>query len=155
MARSTTTFVKSQLKAAELFLNRYKFRKTDLRLNLMRIFLESKSPLSQSDIIQELETRAKAGSVDRVSVYRNLMQLKSVGLVHEVENNQYVSCNHECQDHPHVLLFCQSCFQHREIQDHKRIASLMQALAPLEFFSRRGPLLMKGICQGCVSSQSL
>lgn len=151
----TTSSVKSQLKAAELFLSRYNFKKTDLRLNLMRIFLESKSPLSQSALIQELETRAKAGSVDRVSVYRNLMQLKSVGLVHEVENNQYVSCNHECQDHPHLLLFCQSCFQHREVQDHKRIASVMQALGPLEFFGRRGPLLMKGICQNCASSENI
>ena len=154
MTRTTTGSVKTQLKAAELFLNRYKFRKTDLRLNLMRIFLESKSPLSQSAIIQQLETRAKIGSVDRVSVYRNLMQLKNVGLVHEVENNQYVSCNHECQDHPHLLLFCQSCFQHREVQDHKRIATVMQALIPLEFFSRRGPLLMKGICQSCASSEN-
>ncbi len=123
-------------------------KKTPLREEILLILSHAKDPLSQGELISALTKTLNAGA-DRVSVYRNLNMLKKVGLVHEVEVNKYVFCSHRCEDHAHILLFCQSCHKHREVTDHTRIDHFMEMLGDFRFFSRRQPLFVSGRCAAC------
>lgn len=133
-------------------LDRHGLKKTPLRRALLEKFFASAVPLSQADLIQGLGE--SLDSVDRVSIYRNLNQMKKAGLVHEVDVNSYVACSHDCGEHPHLLLFCQNCQRHREVKDHSGIAALFNAVKGLKFFSRSEPLYLKGVCEDCAAMTS-
>jgi len=137
----------SQSIQIENLLNRYQLKKTELRISILKTFINSKNSLSQANLISNLE--AEMGSIDRVSVYRNLNQLKNVGLVHEVANNNYIGCTHDCGKHPHLLLFCDSCHKHSEIKDHNKIKTFFEALDMFKFFGHNTPVSMKGLCKEC------
>lgn len=128
-------------------LKKHRLKKTALRMALLEEFLNAREPLRQAEIIERLEKRG--GTVDRVTVYRNLVHLKTLGLLHELKNNSYVFCSHECEKHPHVLLVCQSCHEHEEINDHRRISQLMGVLAGFRFFGSGGSLVLNGTCAQC------
>ena len=128
-------------------LQKFKLKKTELRLRILEVFRHTEGVLTQAKLIEKLEKDHPY--IDRVSIYRNLNQFKEAGIVHELENNFYVSCSHDCGKHPHVLLFCQSCKNHREVKDHLKIASLYKTLKELNFFGSSLPLMMKGTCEDC------
>lgn len=136
----------------EKLLSRYHLKKTELRVSILKAFINSKRALSQGDMISHLEL--EMGSIDRVSVYRNLNQLKNVGLVHEVANNNYISCTHDCEKHPHLLLFCDSCHKHSEIKDHNKIKTFFEALDMFNFFGDNTPISIKGLCHDCSPKNS-
>lgn len=135
------------LEPAERLLEKHSLRKTQLKKEILGVLLRSKKPLSQADLLVELGERLD--SVDRVSVYRNLNQMKEVGLVHEVDMNSYVCCSHECDEHPHLLFFCQTCHRHQEVKDHAQIDTLMKTLSGFGFFGVNKPLFLKGVCSDC------
>ncbi len=137
-----------KLKANDL-LTRFELKKTDLRLKLVQLFLEENRSFTQAEILEKLEK--KMDSVDRVSVYRNLNQLKSSGIVHEIENNKYVCCAHDCEKHAHVLLYCQSCEKHNEVKDHDKLSIFFKAMGSFHFLSPDRAVFLKGICQSCAS----
>lgn len=134
---------------AEQLLNRFSLKKTDLRINLIELFLKEKRSFSQAEIIEDLEKRS--GSVDRVSIYRNLNQLKAAGIVHEIESNKYVSCSHDCEKHAHVLLYCQSCKKHNEVKDHEKLNTFFKAIGDFQFLSANRAVFLKGVCRACAS----
>ncbi len=134
---------------AEQLLISFSIKKTKLRVNLVNLFLGETRPFSQSEIIESLERTI--GSVDRVSVYRNLNQLKEYGIVHEIENNKYVSCTHDCDKHAHVLLYCQACEKHNEIKDHDKLNTFFKAMGGFHFLSANRAIFLKGVCQACAS----
>jgi Fe2+ or Zn2+ uptake regulation protein len=134
---------------AELLLNRFSLKKTDLRISLIELFLKERRSYSQAEIIEDLEKRS--GSVDRVSIYRNLNQLKAAGIVHEIESNKYVSCSHDCEKHAHVLLYCQSCEKHNEVKDHEKLNTFFKAMGGFQFLSASRAVFLKGVCQACAS----
>lgn len=138
---------KTASKKVEYILRRFSIRKTDLRIQLIGLFLKENRSFSQGEIIEELE--AKTGAVDRVSIYRNLNQLKAAGIVHEIENNKYVCCTHDCAKHAHVLLYCQSCEKHNEVKDHEKLNSFFKAIGGFQFLSANRAVFLKGICQNC------
>lgn len=128
-------------------LEKHGLRKTPLRRRIIQALLKTTKPLSQADLITALSQ--DDDSVDRVSIYRNLSQLCEAGVVHEVDANSYIFCAHECEDHAHLLLFCQQCHKHQEIKDHDRIDRFMKALGTLRFFGTTQPILLRGICESC------
>ncbi|MBX3035244.1 MAG: transcriptional repressor [Bdellovibrionaceae bacterium] len=132
---------------SDRLLEKHGLKKTPLRRLMLDVLSSASVPLSQADLIESLLSRVK--NVDRVSVYRNLGQLKAAGLVHEVDTNSYIGCQHECEKHPHVLLYCQRCHKHREIKDHDGIRSMMEALGRMRFFGKSEPLFLKGTCSAC------
>ncbi len=136
-------------KKVEQILNRFSLKKTDLRIQLIGLFIEDRKSFSQAEIIHELEKKAEP--VDRVSIYRNLNQMKAAGIVHEIENNRYVSCSHDCEKHAHVLLYCQSCEKHNEVKDHEKLNSFFEAMGGFQFLSANRAVFLKGICQSCAS----
>ncbi|HPI39979.1 MAG TPA: transcriptional repressor [Pseudobdellovibrionaceae bacterium] len=132
---------------SEQLLTRFSLKKTDLRLSLLDLFLKEKRSYTQAEILEHLEKRKQ--SVDRVSVYRNLNQLKAAGIVHEIENNKYVGCNHDCEKHAHVLLYCLSCEKHSEVKDHEKLNQFFKAIENFHFLSPSQAVFLKGLCQAC------
>lgn len=131
----------------EILLQKFEFKKTPLRIAILEILYKAVSPLSQAELLLKL-TDFKI-NVDRVSVYRNLNQLKSVGLIHEVDLNSYVLCSHDCEEHAHLLLFCQKCHKHQEIKDHAIIKKFLTELEGFHFLSSQTALYIKGVCKSC------
>lgn len=136
---------------SEQLLDQLSLKKTELRLSLLELFLHEKRSYSQGEILEIIEK--KNGSADRVSIYRNLNQLKLAGIIHEIESNKYVSCSHECEKHAHVLLYCQSCEKHEEIKDHEKLNTFFKAMSGFHFLSQNRAVFLKGICQACVDSK--
>lgn len=131
-------------------LEKHNLKKTLLRRQILLSFMKAKGPITQAELINSILAITK--SVDRVSIYRNLNQLKLAGVVHEVEVNNYVFCSHECSDHAHLLLFCQKCHRHQEIKDHSRIEKFMSTLNGFKFFGKQQPIFLRGICTSCTNS---
>jgi Fe2+ or Zn2+ uptake regulation protein len=138
---------KKELARIDNVLETHALKKTPLRRSILLAFTEAKKALSQGDLIETISKELSV--VDRVSIYRNLAHLKDAGVLHEVDSNNYVFCSHECEDHAHLLLFCQRCQRHQEIKDHKRISSFMSALGGFQFFSKEQPIFLKGVCLEC------
>lgn len=136
------------LERVDRVLDGHSLKKTPLRRNIVLAFTEAKSALTQAELIERLSE--KMDVVDRVSIYRNLSSLKDAGVLHEVDANNYVFCSHECEQHAHLLLFCQKCHKHHEIKDHDRIQRFMLALGEFRFFGHKQPIFLKGVCGSCV-----
>jgi Fe2+ or Zn2+ uptake regulation protein len=139
--------------SVDQLLGKHELKKTALRRQLLQELMNSKAPLTQADLLERLGRKLE--TVDRVSVYRNLLQLKQFGLVHEVKANHYVVCAHECSTHPHLILACKNCQQHDEVKDHAQIGHAIKALRQFEFFSQEGPLFIVGVCTRCGSKGGL
>lgn len=131
-------------------LEKFDLKKTSLRQKILAQFLFTSKTRSQADIIESLEAEGLA--VDRVSVYRNLNQMKISGLIHEIDSNQYIACIHECTSHPHLLLFCQKCAKHMEITDHEQVNSFLNQLSEFNFFGTKQTLALRGFCSKCSSN---
>lgn len=130
-----------------------KLKKTSLRTELLGVLMSSKSPMSQVEILQKLGQRLE--SVDRVTVYRNLKQFREKGLVHELDVNQYIFCEHDCHEHAHLLFFCTQCQRHTEVRDHQKIDSFLKILQDFRFFSSQEPLSLRGTCKHCSSEKPI
>lgn len=143
--RNTTR--QKELARIDYILDKHSLKKTALRRSILLIFSETKASLSQADLIEAISK--KHDVVDRVSIYRNLLHLKETGILHEVEANNYVFCSHECEDHGHLLLFCQKCHKHQEIKDHVRIDDFMSVLGGFRFFDKTQPVFLRGVCSTC------
>lgn len=142
----------TRLKTKTLILEQLNLKSTPLREALIKIFFETPKSLSQKELVDRLKKRF--GVVDRISVYRNLVALKKAGFLHQLEDNQYIACQHQCDHHAHVLFFCVQCKSHQEITDHKQIRSISQSLQASSFFSFNGPITIQGLCLECGPSKN-
>lgn len=133
----------------DVVLEKHLLKKTPLRREILQAFVKAKSSLTQAELISVVSNEIE--NVDRVSIYRNLMNLKDAGLLHEVDTNNYVYCSHECGSHAHLLLFCQNCRKHKEVRDHQKIDSFMEELGEFKFFGSKQPIFLRGVCSGCTS----
>lgn len=136
-----------ELNRIERVLEKHSLKKTSLRRNILLSFAEAKKALSQAELIEIISKELDI--VDRVSIYRNLAHLKEAGILHEVSTNSYVFCSHECDEHVHLLLFCQNCHKHQEVKDHSRITSFLSVLGGFRFFGKTKPIFLRGICSSC------
>ncbi len=133
--------------AIDQLLEKFELKKTDIRRRILQIFFNQSDSLTQADLIQKMSKNSQAP--DRISLYRNLNQMKEVGLIHEVDVNQYVACTHDCSSHPHILLFCKNCHRYSEIVDHKQVNQLMKSIAQFQFFNLQSSVSLKGTCLKC------
>ena len=86
-------------------------RATSARIAVLRILTQAKTPLSHADVAEKLE----AGGFDRVTVYRNLMELADAGIASRVDLGDHTwrfevkletSKEHK-SEHPHFV--CVDC----------------------------------------------
>lgn len=132
---------------AEQELRRQGRRLTPARRALLRA-LEEKGPLLPRELHREL--RRRGVRVDRVSVYRNVATLLSLGLLHRVLGSAAVRPCAQRAPACHHALVCTGCGQAREF----RSAAVEKALAGLRVrapgFTVQGHVLeLRGLCPRC------
>lgn len=144
---SNALVLSEELTKIDSVLAKHNLKKTPLRRKILLTFTQAESSLTQAELISAISKNLD--NVDRVSIYRNLLNLKDAGVLHEVDTNHYIFCSHDCGSHAHLLLFCQSCRKHKEVKDHRKINTFMEELAEFRFFDQRKPIFLRGVCSGC------
>lgn len=121
------------------------YRLTSARLATFKL-LDSPSPQSIREIISKAD-----GSVDRVSIYRNIELFEKLGIVHRIYtgwkyrlelSDQFLSHHHH--------LSCLSCGRVIDIEDEKHIDEFIHEVAErFGFTPRRHQFEIDGYCSNC------
>jgi Fur family ferric uptake transcriptional regulator len=123
------------------------YRLTDAREATFKLLISS-----EPQSIREILANAK-GSVDRVSVYRNIELFEKLGIVHRI----YVGWKYklELSDEfiaHHHHLSCLSCGKVIDIEDEIHIDEFIQEVAKkFGFKPRRHQFEIDGYCKDCAS----
>lgn len=95
----------------EKLLRKHKLRVTDMRKEVLNIFLAKNEAQSQHDIELLLS------EFDRITLYRTLKSFQEKGLIHKALDStdvvKYALCSEDCSEHDHndehVHFHCESC----------------------------------------------
>lgn len=127
------------------------YRLTDAREKTFKLLV---SPEPQS--ISQILVRAN-GSVDRVSVYRNLELFEKLGIVHRI----YVGWKYKLElsdmfvSHHHHLS-CLDCGKITDIEDEKHIDEFIERVAAKSGFTpRRHQFEVDGYCKECKNKKDI
>lgn len=102
--------MEKQKKVAELLRN-HNLRVTDIRKDVLNVFLSQRVAISQSDLENSLPNS------DRITMYRTLKSFQDKGLIHLALDStnvaKYALCADHCDEHDHndehVHFHCESC----------------------------------------------
>lgn len=123
-------------------------RFTDLRRDVMRLILASRTPLKAYDILAMLRTGRE--SAVPPTVYRALDFLVAEGFVHKVEAlNAFIACDYS---HPHeadILLICEACQRVVEFDSHTFQHALSEMIEGVGFMPTVQKIELKGLCADC------
>ena len=97
--------------AVKDILKQHKLRITNCRLDVMQLFLQKQSALSQGDLERQFST------YDRVTLYRTLHSFLESGILHKIPNASgtatYGLCHDTCtpkdHNHNHIHFKCNNC----------------------------------------------
>ena len=129
-------------------LNQYGLSKTPFRINLLKIFHESKKSLSIDEILNFTNQ-----SINKVTVYRALESFEKKGLIHQVpdKNNlkRYSLCTNQCSinehNHKHGHFICDNCNETFCLDDMPNPDfSFLKG-----FYIKQLNLTLEGLCQKC------
>lgn len=134
------------LKRVEQLLKQSGLRKTRQRVEILKVLLNAKRPLTQEEIARKL----RAGAPNKVTIYRCLESFTDAGLVHRayLEDRawHYELGDHctEIQCHPHFT--CTKCGSTRCMVDSNvgMVRGLEQG-----FVVHRQQVRLEGLCPGC------
>lgn len=132
----------------EDLLKQHGLKKTPIRIEMLKLFMEHSFALSASDI----ESRMKAGH-DRVTIYRALNSFEENGILHKAPDDgygvKYALCSEHCPDNAHedhhVHFICHECNHTYCLEDvHIPMVKLPGDYA-VEGFS----YTINGVCKEC------
>jgi Fur family ferric uptake transcriptional regulator len=132
-------------------LQRYKLRNTEIRREILSLFLDTDYALSHQYIEKKLESK-----FDRVTLYRTLKAFEENGLVHRIANDketiEYALCKDDCsiENHKHsdnhAHFRCEIC-QKTYCLDSVGIPDFH---IPKGFKAKEFQLLVNGTCEKCL-----
>lgn len=132
--------IRKMIKAAKLYC-------TEGRIAILKVLVKADKPLSQDQIAQRLGRK----HFDKVTIYRTLESLLTVGLLHKVFIDKracHYELAHNCtenQCHPHFT--CTNCGSTHCLTE----ISLPLAKSPHKgFLIRRQQVRLEGLCPACV-----
>ena len=133
-------------------------RLTDKRSQILAILVDSQSPLSAYEILDQYNTSAEK-SMPPMSAYRILEFLEDEKLVHKLSSeNKYVACSHIACDHEHQIpqfLICRQCQSVKEITiDREVIDSLQGSVSEAGFHLMNLQLELDCLCKKCLENES-
>jgi len=138
-------------KAVKL-LSDHKLRKTDMRLNVLTLFMHSAGKaITQADLDQSIE------NADRITLYRTLKTFEDNGIIHQAVDGsgitKYALCNsHSCSDHKHsdkhAHFLCNHCGA-THCLDEKMNPNIK---VPKGYEVEESYLVLKGRCEECTAS---
>lgn len=133
---------------AESILKSNGLRKTQIRLEMLHIFMESKHALSVNDLEKSLKS-----SHDRVTIYRALNSFAENGILHQTPdpngNIRYAFCSESCPEHihqdQHAHFICENCKQTYCLEDVRIPDVQLKNGYQLNSIS----YTMNGVCREC------
>ncbi|NME68545.1 Fur family transcriptional regulator [Flammeovirga aprica] len=139
--------MKNELDILEL-LSKHRIRKTNFRIELLKLFSKKEHGLSHKDIKKEIECMP-----DKVTIYRALDTFLEKGIIHKVPDINNISryaltknkCTHNHHNHAHFICkvchktFCMDDIQLPEIQNTNG------------FQITNTKLILEGICADCTN----
>jgi Fur family transcriptional regulator, ferric uptake regulator len=135
------------LSEAEKILQHKKLKKTQVRKEVLEVFLKHNYALSHADIEEILS------EVDKVTLYRTLNIFEENGIIHVAQTNtdakQYAICKENCStdqhEHNHIHFFCKKCEKTfcipEELEHHNKL--------PKGYKAEEMIVLVKGLCDAC------
>lgn len=138
----------NNLKLAEDLLKSHGLRRTQIRLEILQLFMQQDHALSVSD----LEKMVKS-SHDRVTLYRALNSFEENGIIHQTPdksgNMRYALCAEGCSGHDHkdehAHFICDECNQTYCLQEVK----VPNVKLSEEYQLSSVSYTMSGICKDC------
>ena len=135
-------------KAAEEILAKYKLKKTNFRLELIKLFQSSKSSFTADEINDKIKS-----TNDKVTIYRALSAFEKKCLIHRVPDKsnliRYALCQKECSKihhkHNHAHFICNVCAQTFCLDNIK----LPQINNTSGFKINKTKLTLEGSCPSC------
>ncbi len=146
---------KSYLNDINLLLKSNKIRPTEIRRQILNVFIGVNYALSHADIVKNLK-----GNTDRVTIYRTLEKFEQKGLIHKIVDHEGITrfashglggCDinfkHHKRNHLHFRctecgnIYCMCSVQVPEIN------------VPEGFKLKSLNLLAEGICEKCTQEQ--
>lgn len=139
---------------AKHILAHHGLRLTQSRAEILDIFLENDSALSQREIEDQMQTHC-----DRVTIYRTLSSFLDRGILHKVLDDsgamKYARCPDGCEvgvahQHDHVHFKCNSCEETLCIEEVR----LPVLHLPKGYTLEKVNVLMQGLCPKCAAALS-
>jgi len=133
----------------EEILQNHGLRNTAFRLELLKMFQQTKSSLSVDEI------KGKAGETnDKVTIYRALEAFEKSGLIHSVPDKEnlarYALCHTACDSaghvHNHAHLICNNC-EDTFCIDQIEVPSIKNTAG---YKINSSQLTLEGICADCL-----
>ncbi len=133
-------------------LHNHDLRKTAFRMELLSLFLDSRSSLKVDEI------KSKVGvSNDKVTIYRALDAFEKNGLIHRVPDKsnltRYALCHTECNSdehvHNHAHFICNNCDETFCV-DEIEVPVIKDSKG---FKIERSKLTLEGDCPDCLSAK--
>jgi Fur family ferric uptake transcriptional regulator len=141
--QGSTAVLRERLREAGL-------RATTARVGVMRVLIEAGAPLSHSEVYERLSDQ----SVDRVTVYRNLVDLAEAGLLRRSDVGDHVwrfewtaPAASEPHGHPHFV--CSDCGA-VECLPLSSVALRGVRGTPRSLKQRHVEIHVRGLCDACV-----
>jgi Fur family ferric uptake transcriptional regulator len=122
-------------------------RRTNIREQILTLFLRQDRALSKSDVETHL------GEIDRITLYRTLKAFEEKGIIHQAldgtDNPKYALCPEECgseeHQHNHAHFHCRNCNDTFCIDD----VSLPNFRELKGHRVDQVELVVQGVCEGC------
>lgn len=125
-------------------------RLTPQRRQVLKIIMQSSSPLGAYDILQKMNPPAAPPTV-----YRALDFLLQQGLVHRLATLQaYLVCDHPDASHQSQFLICSECGLVKEMEDSNIQQSLDLAASQEGFSCSNEVVEIMGCCEQCAGAES-
>ena len=150
---AATPEIAAQITAASRVCEAGGGRLTELRALVLRLILETATPLTAYQILDRLKERR--GNAVPPTVYRALEFLLAHGLVHRIERlGAFMPCHaaagHTGHDHQAVqFLICRRCGTVAEIEDHAVSDALARAAEKAGFRANVATVELDGTCAAC------
>lgn len=126
---------------------------TRSREAVISTFCQSNKPLNHKDIYHHILEQGLTPT-DLTSIYRTVEVLKQNNLIHEVQGEGFLFCQHsDCTNHKHIITFCTSCKESSEIHIPDQILGPMQEYLKEQahFTPRVDHFQIEGLCRICLS----
>lgn len=144
----TTPTLDQRIEHWKTTLHQNEYRVTQPRLQVMRILVDSETPLTPQEIYQlSLELDSPPGIA---SVYRTLEMLDDLGLIQQI--HQPGGCHAICpavEGHKHLLI-CTSCGQMHVVEGNEEISEYIRLIEEQTGYKvEEHWLQLFGTCQNC------
>lgn len=121
-------------------------RSTRQRLAILEVLEGCSAALSAQEVHDRLRRGGEAVSL--TTVYRNLLALEQVGILHLLARDGEHTY-HRCASTPHHHLHCIDCGKVEEVVGRDLDAALAEVVERFGFAPEEGPLEVRGHCGDC------